>query len=196
MTNTQLGLFRHGQTDWNVNFLLQGITDIPMNEAGIAQVIEATDALNSKDWDLLLTSPLGRARHTAEIISGAIGLDLIVDELLLERSFGEAEGLSYEIWKEKYSSMESIPGVESKFALQSRALTFLERLERDYAGQRVLAVSHGAFIRSVIGIASLDQLPKDGERLANASLNHFHHRNQSWELVSYSLEPLKIRNNI
>jgi Fructose-2,6-bisphosphatase len=45
LPDTNFGLFRHGQTDWNVNFLLQGVTDIPMNETGIEQVKLAAKAM-------------------------------------------------------------------------------------------------------------------------------------------------------
>jgi broad specificity phosphatase PhoE len=70
-----LGLLRHGQTDWNINFLLQGVTDIPMNQTGIEQVKLAAQAIRAEDWDVVLTSPLSRARQTAEIIAEKIGFD-------------------------------------------------------------------------------------------------------------------------
>ena len=83
MPDTSFGLFRHGQTDWNINFLLQGVTDIPMNETGVEQVKLATKAMRRDDWDLILTSPLGRARQTAEIISDQLGFDTVVEQELL-----------------------------------------------------------------------------------------------------------------
>jgi broad specificity phosphatase PhoE len=115
LIETNFGLFRHGQTDWNINFLLQGITDIPMNPTGMEQVKTAARAINKDDWDLILTSPLTRAKQTAEIIVETLGFDAVIEEdLLIERSFGEAEGLSYEQWREKYSSLDEVPGGESR----------------------------------------------------------------------------------
>jgi broad specificity phosphatase PhoE len=103
LTETRIGFLRHGQTDWNINFLLQGVTDIPMNETGIKQVQMAAAAIKKDDWDILLTSPLDRARKSAEIIADAVGFDQVREhELLIERSFGEAEGLSHQQWREKY----------------------------------------------------------------------------------------------
>jgi uncharacterized phosphatase len=191
LTETQVGFFRHGQTDWNINFLLQGVTDIPMNDTGIEQVRLAASAINRDDWDLVLTSPLHRARHTAEIIASETGISEVVEHsLLIERSFGEAEGLSHEQWRAKYSNLDHIPGGESRSQLADRSQVLLDLLASEFAGKRILAVSHGALIRNLISIVSENQLPRDGERLGNASLNIVSHRESSWQVVSYSLDPL------
>ena len=191
MTNTQIGLFRHGQTDWNINFLLQGVTDIPMNSTGIEQVRSAARALNKDDWDMILTSPLGRARETAEIIAQHLGFaDIQQQDLLIERSFGEAEGLAYEQWKSRYSNLDEIPGGESKSELVSRSQLLLDTFSATYPGKRILAVSHGALIRTLLLISSRHELPREGERLGNASLNIVSHLETSWTVSKYDLEPL------
>ena len=191
MTNTHIGLFRHGQTDWNINFLLQGVTDIPMNSTGIAQVKTAARALQRSDWDLVLTSPLGRARETAEIIAEQLGFDAIhQQDLLIERSFGEAEGLAYDQWKLKYSNLDEIPGGESKSKLTSRSELLLQNFASTHPGKRILAISHGALIRTVLAISSNNELPRDGERLGNASLNIVSHLESSWTVTKYDLDPL------
>jgi len=191
LTNTQIGLFRHGQTDWNINFLLQGVTDIPMNSTGIEQVRSAARALNKDDWDMILTSPLGRARETAEIIAQHLGFaDIQQQDLLIERSFGEAEGLAYEQWKSRYSNLDEIPGGESKSELVSRSQLLLDTFSATYPGKRILAVSHGALIRTLLLISSRHELPREGERLGNASLNIVSHLETSWTVSKYDLEPL------
>ena len=191
MTNTHIGLFRHGQTDWNINFLLQGVTDIPMNETGIEQVNNAAKAINREDWDLILTSPLGRARETARIISEQVGFDEIQElDLLIERSFGEAEGLAYDQWKAKFSDLDEIPGGESRTQLVDRSKLLLETISASHPGKRVLAISHGALIRTVLAVSSQDKLPRDGERLGNASLNIVSHFESSWAVTKYDLDPL------
>jgi broad specificity phosphatase PhoE len=184
-------LFRHGQTDWNINFLLQGVTDIPMNKTGIEQVKLAARAIKVEDWDVILTSPLTRALQTAEIIASQNGFSEIIEqELLIERSFGQAEGLSHEQWRAKYSNLDEIPGGESRTQLAERSKLLLETISQELAGKRVLAISHGALIRALISIASNNELPRDGERLGNASLNVVKHAGNSWQVVNYSLEPL------
>ena len=191
MLKTHFGLLRHGQTDWNINFLLQGVTDIPMNQTGIEQVRLAASAIHRQDWDIVLTSPLGRARQTAEILLEEVGFDSMVEEqLLIERSFGEAEGLSHEQWREKYSNLDEIPGGESRTELAARSQLLLDSVASRFAGKRVLAVSHGALIRTLIAIASQNQLPREGERLGNASLNIMGHEQDNWRVIDYRLEPL------
>ena len=191
MTETHFGLLRHGQTDWNINFLLQGVTDIPMNETGVEQVRLAAKAIQLDDWDVVLTSPLTRAKQTAEIIASHVGFDGVIEqELLIERSFGEAEGLSHEQWRAKYSNLDEIPGGESRTQLAARSQQLLDHISSQFAGKRVLAISHGALIRGLLSIASNNELPRDGERLGNASLNVVSHIESSWQVVNYSLEPL------
>lgn len=191
MTETDFGMFRHGQTDWNVNFLLQGTTDIPMNQTGIEQTLRATKFLDPTDWDVLLCSPLVRARQTADILVAELGLPAYTeDPLLIERSFGEAEGLSYDQWRSKYSSLDEVPGGESRSALEKRSGQILQNMIERYAGKRVLAVSHGALIRTVIALSSQGTLPRAGERLGNASLNVVGHDSLQWKVVSYDLNPL------
>jgi len=107
-------LLRHGQTNWNIDFRLQGVADIPLNATGISQAELAGRLIDGNDWDVLLTSPLARARDTADIVAAAAGFDIIhVEPLLLERSFGEAEGLLYEEWRAKYQDTNLVPGAES-----------------------------------------------------------------------------------
>lgn len=191
MTNTHIGLFRHGQTDWNIDFLLQGVTDIPMNATGVEQVRTAARALDKDDWDIIFTSPLGRARETAAIIAEELGFDEVLqNDLLIERSFGEAEGLAYEQWKSKYSTLDEIPGGESRTQLYKRTSNLLEAFIDTHPGKRILAVSHGALIRTVLSISSQNELPREGEKLANASLNIVSHLDQSWKVTKYDLDPL------
>jgi broad specificity phosphatase PhoE len=162
-----------------------------MNQTGIEQVRLAASAIRRQDWDIVLTSPLGRARQTAEILLEEVGFDSMVEEqLLIERSFGEAEGLSHEQWREKYSNLDEIPGGESRTELAARSQLLLDSVARRFAGKRVLAVSHGALIRTLIAIASQNQLPREGERLGNASLNIMGHEQDNWRVIDYRLEPL------
>lgn len=191
MPETQFGLLRHGQTDWNIDFLLQGVTDIPMNPTGFEQIRLAARAIRKSDWDIVLTSPLERARQTAEIIQTEVGFESVLEEpLLIERSFGEAEGLSHDQWRQKYSNLDRIPGGESKSELALRSQLLLDTIATEFAGLRVLAVSHGALIRTLVAIASKNELPRDGERLGNASMNIIGYQDNTWHVIDYRVEPL------
>jgi len=187
---TQLGLFRHGQTNWNIDLRLQGTADVPMNETGIAQVERAAELLADHQWDVILSSPLGRAKHSAEIIQTALGHEqVIVEELLLERAFGIGEGLDYKSWQEQFAHLDEIPGAESATSVAQRSRKLLDFVEREYQGARVLAVSHGALIRFVLNEVTEGTIPPKGERLQNASLHILRHQG-AWQLDAWAPLPL------
>jgi len=189
VSDTIVGLLRHGQTDWNIDLRLQGTTDIPMNEVGVKQIELAASHLDS-NWDLVLSSSLGRAKHTAQIVVESLGLPAVIEEpLLMERSFGIGEGLTYAQWQEQFANLDAIPGAESKDQIVSRAKKLLQLFEQKYAGARVLAVSHGALIRFVLSEVSLGEVPPTGERLQNASLHIIRHQ-KNWQLDSWAPNPL------
>jgi broad specificity phosphatase PhoE len=89
-----------------------------------------------------------------------------------------------------YSNLDEIPGGESRTELAARSQLLLDSVASRFAGKRVLAVSHGALIRTLIAIASQNQLPREGERLGNASLNIMGHEQDNWRVIDYRLEPL------
>ena len=183
MTETVMGMFRHGQTEWNINLRLQGTADIPLNKTGIDQVAQAAAFIG--DWDVLLTSPLARARHSAEILSPALNLEPVVSERLLERSFGIGEGMTYEQWRQRYAQLESIPGAESETSVFSRCQKLLDEIKLEHSGKRVLVVTHGALIRFVLNLVTDNELPPKGERLMNASLHTFRHK-ATWEVDGWN----------
>lgn len=195
MTKTVVGILRHGQTDWNIDFRLQGVTDIPLNETGIAQARDAATVIERDDWDLILSSPLSRARDTAQIVAEENNFDeTIIEPLLLERSFGEAEGLGHDEWRAKYADTNKVPGGESLAELASRVNLLLEKFATEHRGKRVLAVSHGALIRKLLSIVSNGEFPREGERLGNASMSVFVHDEDGWRVERY--EPRTLHSDL
>ena len=89
-------LVRHGQTDWNNERRFQGHRDIPLNEAGVRQINDLADKIAGEKvvFDKLITSPLDRARKSAEIIAQKTGFnkEIIIDEDMIERDCGALEG--------------------------------------------------------------------------------------------------------
>lgn len=182
MTKTIVGLLRHGQTDWNIDFRLQGITDIPLNETGLAQARIAAEVIKAEDWDFIATSPLSRARETAEIVAQELGIsEVAIEPLLLERSFGDAEGMTHEEWKRDFPDGLP-PGGESLDVLRARAEQLLEQLLNVYRGTRVLTVSHGALIRKLVRMVSGGELPLAGQRFGNTSLSVIVHDENGWRI--------------
>lgn len=90
----RLYIMRHGETDWNVRRLFQGHSDIPLNENGIALAEVTAHALREIPFDLAFTSPLRRARQTAELILQGRNIPLIEEPKLIEIAFGVYEGCS------------------------------------------------------------------------------------------------------
>lgn len=84
---------RHGQTDWNLKQMIQGWTDIPLNETGHAQARSAISILSEKGISRIVSSPLIRAHKTAEIINEHLRVPLLVIDGLKERSVGVLEGM-------------------------------------------------------------------------------------------------------
>ena len=188
MTETTIGLLRHGQTDWNIDFRLQGTTDIPMNKLGLEQARRAAEAI-SDDWDVILASPLDRAIKTAQFAAERLSLELQIEPLLIERNFGEAEGMKYDEWREHYPD-GVVPGGETVAELEIRCHRLLERLLTRHQGQKALAVSHGSLIRKLLEMVSGGELPRVGERLGNASLSMIQFDGHKWSILDYRPQTL------
>ena len=190
MTETILGLLRHGQTDWNLALKLQGSSDIPLNETGRQQARTASQHIFQQDWDVVIASPLSRAKETAEIVAAEMGARVVLVPELIERSFGAAEGMLFQEWRKISETHEHIEGLESLEDLNIRCENILALIKNQYDGQRVLAVSHGALIRKLLSFVSSNEIPRDGDRLGNASLNKLTFMDGLWTISDYRPETL------
>ncbi len=148
---------RHGQTDYNKHRMMQGRSDIPLNEVGIAQATERRKSLQGIKFDAVYSSPLIRAVKTAEIIGGVDEKDIIRDERIIEANFGKYELLNYYAtgipmmlywtFPEYFKAPE---GVETLDEMRDRTRSFLQELAtKDY--ENVLVACHGGIIRPIRG---------------------------------------------
>ena len=79
----QIVLVRHGQTEWNKEGRFQGIVDIPLNEIGKQEARFASNLLKQQKWDVVISSPLQRARETASIINEQLDCNsLVIEEFI------------------------------------------------------------------------------------------------------------------
>lgn len=186
----ELALIRHGQTDWNLAERVQGRTDVPLNATGREQARRAAQLLAAADeeWDLVVSSPLSRAHETAAIIAEALGVRLgDAHDGLIEQDFGEAEGTLVADLTTRWPSRE-FPGGELDGDVGVRGVRAITDLSDALEGaRRVLAVSHGSFIRSTIANASglaFQQVP----RLENTSVSMLH-RNPAWRVLTVGGTP-------
>lgn len=93
----QFLFIRHGETDWNRQQMLQGSRDIPLNATGVEQAKRAALALKNFPVTKIISSPLSRARQTAEFIAAHLELPVTEDHELKERHYGLNEGL---VWND------------------------------------------------------------------------------------------------
>lgn len=122
----KLYIVRHGETDWNKARRVQGFSDIPLNEYGRHLARETAEGMKDIPFDLAYTSPLVRARETAEIILAGREIPLIESNGIKEMGFGEYEGMCIS-GKEKRRKVK-----RSKNSLSIRGILSRQRAERVY----------------------------------------------------------------
>ncbi|MBW3655638.1 MAG: histidine phosphatase family protein [Gemmatimonadetes bacterium] len=150
---TVVYLVRHGETEWNHAGLLQGTADIPLNAAGRAQAAALAKGLEGVDFDAAFTSPLRRARDTADAIVADRRVPMAVVPELREMSYGLwqgrgtasrvrcAPGLEW-AWRNDPASVR-FPGGESLHEVAGRACAAWDRIVADHEGRTVLVSAHG-----------------------------------------------------
>ena len=138
---TALLLVRHGETDWNADGRLQGQTDRPLSDFGRRQAQRLADELADEELEAIYASDLSRARQTAEILGGRLGLAIVLDPDLREKDWGTWEGLTA-IERDRVEFVG-----ESTEAHQERILRALSRIAERHPGGRVLVVTHGGSMR-------------------------------------------------
>ena len=181
--HTTLYLVRHGETDANVSGIWQGSTDSPLNERGLAQAraLARRVAREQLPISVIYSSPLRRARQTAEMVAKALGdLPIILDSGLAEYHLGEWEGLSYQqlkddkrLWARMAENPDFIPpGGESARQFATRLLTSFQTIIRQNAGERVMVVGHGGALATAISmLLHQDGLHWRQYQMLNASLS-------------------------
>lgn len=152
-------LMRHGETDWNKEGKLQGSADIPLNENGIRLAQETAQALKELPFEVIYSSPLCRARKTAELMRLERQIPIFEDARLKEMSFGRYEGNSiYQAAHDAENPLYKFIREPENFKAQdgenfsdviARAQNFIDEVllpaQKEYS--TVLITAHGAFIR-------------------------------------------------
>jgi probable phosphoglycerate mutase len=192
---TQICLIRHGETDWNVERRMQGHMDIPLNAHGIAQAKRLAKALSQvhQPFDVIYSSDLERALHTAKAVASALSLEMRLTPELRERNVGELQGLLLveapllvpQIWQSHIAREldHDLGGGESIRAFHHRMNGALERFLNEHRGQSILAVSHGGSLDMIYRIVTQQAL--DAERVGvvpNTSLNWISHDGNTWSI--------------
>lgn len=143
---------RHGQTEWNAENRICGITDIALTEKGIAQAQELALQVKEKDIDIILSSPMKRAVMTSQIVSEQCHIPMAVDVRLTEQNYGIYEGVdrnNKDFLANKRNFAYRYPNGESMMQVAVRVYTFLEEIKKQYNGKNVLIISHGGVCRII-----------------------------------------------
>ena len=184
----RLALIRHGQTDWNLNGLMQGRTDIPLNDTGRAQAGAAAAIIAASEWDLVVSSTLGRARETAAILADGLGLPVAgAYEELVEQDFGAAEGTLVAEIDVRWPGRD-FERKEPDHEVGPRGIRGLDRIAADHAGARVLAVAHGTLIRHTLAEMSGHDA-RHYPRLDNLAVSEVRRADAAWQVLTVGGTP-------
>lgn len=141
---------RHGQTEWNAENKVCGITDIALTEKGIAQADELADQVKGKNIEIIISSPMKRAVTTSRIVSEKCHIPMMADNRLVEQNYGVYEGVdrnNEDFLANKRNFAYRYPNGESMIQVAVRVYTFLDEIKKQYSGKNVLIVSHGGVCR-------------------------------------------------
>ncbi|WP_346708512.1 histidine phosphatase family protein [Massilistercora timonensis] len=154
---------RHGETDWNKERKIQGQVDIPLNEFGRHLARETAKGLRDVPFDVCFTSPLGRARETAQIILQGRDVPILEDKRILEMNFGVLEGKccskegwdvpdSFQMFFDDPVHYQAPEGGEDFQAVRERTGDFLNWLfaQEQYRDSTVLVTTHGAAMAGLL----------------------------------------------
>lgn len=156
----RLVLVRHGETVWQREHRYSGSSDVALSDRGRRQAELLGRWAKEADIDALWSSPLRRARHTAEAVTRATGLEATVDERLRELHFGEGEGRTLDelarAFPDEVAAFRSdpvghhLPEGEDPRAAVRRAAGCLGEIATVHPGGRVMVVFHSTLLRLVL----------------------------------------------
>ena len=180
-------IVRHGETDWNRKKIVQGASDVPLNDYGIRLAEITSEAMKDIPFDRIYSSPLKRAYKTAEILRGSRQLPIITDDRLKEMHFGIAEHMSLPLIRslpflrihkcfchpDQY--VRAVPGGETIQQVQERGMSFMEEVIKPLGSscENILIAAHGGIIRGILSSllqTSADQF-WDGFALKNCAVS-------------------------
>jgi len=157
----RLFLVRHGETESNRLGLALGRSDVPLNERGVLQSERLGEALSGEPLAAVYASPLRRTLETARAVAGPHGLEVTVEERLIEMEIGELDGLTFAEVRTRYPGLLEewvsgpgpnmpMPGGERLVDVQERAWSTVTELAARHAEEAVAAVTHNFVILSLL----------------------------------------------
>ncbi len=186
-------IVRHGETNWNKEKIIQGSeNDEPLNEVGLNQARELAEFFSEKKLDLIISSPLKRARQTSNIVAKRKNLNVICDKNFAEIYYGDWSGKkSSEIpvlfpkeWENFLKNPEtfSFKNGESIQSLYNRTVYAFENLDKS---KTILVVTHTNPIRMIIAyVLSITVLNAYKLHFENCAISKLSYKHKRWEVNS------------
>ena len=194
----RLIIIRHGESEWNRIGRYQGQADAPLSELGVRQADALATRLRTEPIDTMFTSPLQRARRTAEAVAQFHpSVAFNIEPALMEIDHGDWQGLMTEDvlarfgdglqeWRQ-HPTRAQMPNGESFSNILKRVLDLKERLAREYSERNVLVSTHDVVVKILVA----DALGMDMDRInriwvTNASISVIEYGEGMPYLVSLS----------
>ena len=186
-----LFLVRHGRTGWNKEQIFRGHKDVPLDEVGREEARLAGERLRGEGIMGVFSSPLSRARETAEAVARFHKIEVQVLEGLNDLNFGEWEGMSRHEVEERYPDLCAqwqgapheviFPGGEGLATVRIRAMKAVEDIIKQHPQEGVALVSHRVVLKVLIcALLGLDNSHFWNIAQDTTAINCFYHRNGTW----------------
>ncbi len=190
----QIIFLRHGQAKNNTDRILAGRTPgVPLTDTGIKQAEQTGKLLEDMNISAIYSSPIQRAKHTAEIVGEHNSVDVIIDDRLIELDMGKFTGVPYDeifnshgnVFMKFYNGELEIAhnGVETFADVKKRVLGIVDHVIEKHPDQNVVLVTHMDPIKAMLStIVDLSSTNLFELIIANASLNIFREKDHKFSL--------------
>ena len=190
----QIIFLKHGQAKNNTDGILAGRTPgVPLPDTGIKQAEQTGKLLEDMNISAIYSSPIQRAKHTAEIVGEHNSVDVIIDDRLIELDMGKFTGVPYDeifsshgnVFMKFYNGELEIAhnGVETFADVKKRVLGIVDHVIEKHPDQNVVLVTHMDPIKAMLStIVDLSSTNLFELIIANASLNIFREKDRKFSL--------------
>ena len=195
----QIIFLRHGQATNNTERVLAGRTEgVPLTDTGIKQAEHTAQLLEHMNISRIYSSPIQRAKHTAEIVAKHNSLDVAIDDRLIELDMGKFTGMPYDeifnnhgnVFMKFYNGELEIAhnGVETFDQVKKRVLGIVNHVVENHPDENVVLVTHMDPIKAMLS-TTVDLTPTNLFELiiANASLNIFKEKQSKFSLLGLNV---------
>ncbi|MDD4779402.1 MAG: histidine phosphatase family protein [Tissierellia bacterium] len=204
---TRIYITRHGETEWNIQHRFQGMKNSELTEKGILAAELLSERMENIELDCIVSSPLKRAFHTAEIVRGNKEIEIIKNEGFKEINLGDFEGMNYDEISEASNDVikkirddpfnNPYPNGENLMEFYKRVENAFKEVIEKYKEKCILIVAHGGTIKCIESYFRNQRISKDWMSgvVHNCSLTciEVNEHNKIKEIFYNNIEHLKER---